>query len=303
MFIYLSKAQWEYFLHGSGEWRMGVLRLIGIEATLNSPNSLACTIVLTLPFLIFLWNIRKEFTATWPPFYKTWFPRFLFFYALLAISSIGLTNSRSGMLGFLFFLFLFGLLRGGVKNKFIYLIFILFFLAFLWEVMPEDIQGRFMTIWNPELGPKNAQTSAEGRIEGLLDGIALFKLFPFSGVGIGNFIENRVYLLNGPPLQAHNLAGQILGETGLLGTFSFLVFLFAAFIGCSKIKTKYREPIFIYTLFNQFSFACRDGLLLLLFFGLPGHNLLRFNWYLFAIFVSIAISLFSNLRDVSQVSQ
>ncbi len=155
--------------------------------------------------------------------------------------------------------------------------------------MPDDIQGRFITIWSPETGPANAQESAQGRIDGLLDGVALFQLFPLTGVGIGNFIANRVNLLNGPPLQAHNLLGQILGETGMIGMIGFSVVVIAAFVGCTQIRFKNSDQGSIFYVFDQLSLACRDALLLLLVLGLFGHNLLRFNWYLITIIVEIAI--------------
>jgi len=51
MELYLAKALWEYFVHGRHEYTMDVTRLIGIENTYGGPNALACSIVLSLPFL------------------------------------------------------------------------------------------------------------------------------------------------------------------------------------------------------------------------------------------------------------
>ena len=103
MAAYLTKSQWEFFVHGQHRYDMGVYRLIGIESTFGGPNSLAMSIVVSLPMLVFLWVSRKKITSDWPQLWKRLFTPFLLLYFMLATSSIVLTNSRSGMLGIVFF--------------------------------------------------------------------------------------------------------------------------------------------------------------------------------------------------------
>ena len=43
MAVYLAKSQWEFFVYGAGQYRMGVWRLTGIEDTLGDPNALVVT--------------------------------------------------------------------------------------------------------------------------------------------------------------------------------------------------------------------------------------------------------------------
>ena len=291
MAVYLAKSQWEFFIHGQHRYDMGVYRLIGIESTFGGPNALAMSIVVSLPMLLFLWSIRKEFSSNWPKLWSKWFSRLLVFYSLLAVSSIILTNSRSGMVSFVLFVLLATFRGRGIGRKLGYILLGVLLLASLWFVLPEEKKGRFQTIWDPESGPKSAQISAEGRVEGFKAGMAMFDRFPLSGVGIGNFIAYRVLHVDGVPLNAHNLAGQVLGETGIVGGGAFLLMIIITVVNCFKIralaKRNRSEPKLL--ALSGFGLACRDALILLAFEGLFGHNMTRFNWLWLAAFSSLAL--------------
>ena len=60
MAAFLAKAQWEYFFHQAGGFAMGVSRLRGINHTTGHPNAVAAITVLSLPFLWFLWRVRRR---------------------------------------------------------------------------------------------------------------------------------------------------------------------------------------------------------------------------------------------------
>jgi len=291
MAVYLGKSQWEFFVHGAHRSTQGVTRLCGIESTFGGPNSLAMSVVISLPVLIFLWSIRKEFSCRWPKLWSKWFPRFLVFYSLLAVSSIILTNSRSGMVSFILFVLLATFRGRGIGRKLGYILFGVLLLATLWLVIPEEHKGRFITIWDPESGPKIAEKSAEGRREGFKAGMEMFDRFPLTGVGIGNFIEYRVAHVDGVSLNAHNLIGQVLGETGVVGGGAFLFMVAITIVNCFKIRgiaRRNRSDPKLAAL-SGLGLACRDALILLAFEGLFGHNLLRFNWLWLAAFSSLAL--------------
>ncbi len=285
MFIYLAKAQWEFFIHGQHRYDMGVIRMVGIENSFGGPNNLAMSIVVSLPFLLFLWTIRKEISQTWPLFWQKWFKRFLIIYAYFAVSSIILTNSRSGMLGFVLFILLVTFRGKGLLRKFSFVIGGILIVMTIWQFVPEENKNRVRTIWDKEAGPKSATHSADGRIEGFNAGIEMFSRFPITGVGIGNFIEYRVIYIDGVGLQAHNLIGQLLGETGLIGCSVFIFMVLIILINLSVVnKTikNYGDTELI--IFKNFSLAIRNSLLLLFFLGMFGHNLFRFNWLWLAVF-------------------
>lgn len=290
MLIYLAKAQWEFFLHGGGQYRMGVRRLVGIEMTFSNPNSLASSIVLSLPFLYFLWANRNRLTTSCTINQKKLFSIFLLSYAALALSSIALTNSRSGMLGFICFLILTVVYnQKNMAAKVKKMMWVGVCLLLIWMVMPTEQKSRFRTIWDQESGPVSATQSARGRIEGYLDGVEMFKRYPMTGVGIGNFASYRGSRLNSEALQSHNLYGQALGETGILGAGFFLLMVLVAFKRCNKtIKRSKMQSDDLLDILSDFSIACKSTLILLFIAGLTGHNLMRFNWLWMAAFSSVA---------------
>lgn len=283
--VYLGKSEYEYFLHGAGEYTMGVRRLAGIESTYGGPNAVAASAVLSLPILSFLWRIRREFTETWPRTWRVWFPRCLVLYFLLATSAIILTNSRSGMLGFVVFMFLAAITGKKLRGKLVGLATAALILAVTWVAMPEESKNRLRTVWDPSRGPANAQASAAGRIEGMKAGIAMFQRFPMTGVGIDNFIPYRITEVDGVALNAHSLIGEILGETGLLGTGAFFLLLAALYANCRRTAALAKQrPIATLQTLSRLTDACWQAAMLLLFFGLFSHNLSRFNWLWLAAF-------------------
>jgi len=290
MAVYLAKSQWEFFMYGANRYTQGVTRLVGIENTLSGPNSLAMSIVVSLPMLLFLWSNRKEFSSGWPSFWRRWYPRFLAFYAVLAVSSMIMTNSRSGMVSFILFVVLVTLRGRGIGRKLGYIFLGALILTMLWFVLPEEKKNRFMTIYNPEAGPEIAQRSAMGRIEGYKAGMTMFERFPFTGVGIGNFNEYRFEHVDGIRLEAHNLVGQLLGETGIVGGVAFILMVIVTLLNCRKVRVPGRgQSNATIKALSSLGPACRDAVILLAFEGLFGHNLLRFNWLWLAAFSSLAL--------------
>jgi O-antigen ligase len=137
----------------------------------------------------------------------------------------------------------------------------------------------------------------------------MFSRYPITGVGPGNFIPYRVANLDGVKLEAHNLAGQVLGETGFLGAAAFAFMVAIALVNCQRARRLAgagldQESDILF----GFASACRDTLLLLLFEGLFDHNMTRYNWLWVAAFVSAALrfaaaqneaTLFSAARETS----
>ncbi|MDP2106683.1 MAG: O-antigen ligase family protein, partial [Desulfobulbaceae bacterium] len=262
------------------------IRMVGIESSYGGPNSLAMSIVVSLPFALFLWRHRAGFVVSWPEKWAKRYFNLLKVYGLLALCSIVMTNSRSGMVSFLFFLLLLLVSTKGFLKKMGFVIGGIILLGMVWFFMPVENQERMRTIWAPEEGPQNAQVSADGRVEGFKAGMEMFEKYPFAGAGLGNFVDYRVNHLDGIPLQAHNLAGQLLGEMGLLGAIPFLLMVIATFASCSSIKriakARMKDPEF----WVDFATACRDSVLLLFFTGIFGHNMLRYNWLWAAAFTA-----------------
>jgi len=290
MSAYLAKSQWEFFVHGQHRYDQGVVRMIGIEPTFGGPNSLAMSIVVSLPMLLFLFEIRKQLTARWTKFWQMAFRGVLAGYALLASTSIVLTNSRSGMVSFIVFVALVVLRGKGRRRKLTAAGTAAALLLLIWVLMPVDTQGRFESIWNPEASSRFAAASAQGRIAGARAGLNMFLQHTLSGVGIGNFVEYRVNQLDRVPLQAHNLLGQVLGETGLLGGAAFLLLVGVTLRNCFRIRKAtdgLDDPTA--TVLGRFAVAVQISVILLLFEGLFSHNAYRFNWLWLAAFAVLAV--------------
>lgn len=289
MCVYLGKSQWEFFVNGQHRYDMGVVRMVGIENTFGGPNDLAMSVVASLPFALLLWKYKTEITTTWPLVWQTRCRRGLMLYGFLAVSTIVLTNSRSGLVGFLLYVAILMFSGKGVGRKIKYIVIGILVLSLLWLIVPEENKGRIRTIWDPEDGPANAQESAEGRVLGFKAGVEMFNRYPMTGVGAGNFVVYRVQNLDGIPLQAHNLEGQVLGEMGLLGAGVFLMMVGATFSNCWHInRLSKNQNNAVALLFRDFARACSVSLLLLIFLGTFGHNLYRFNWLWIAAFGVLA---------------
>jgi O-antigen ligase len=270
MTLYMLHSSYEFFC-GRYVSRMGISRMVGMESTNGDPNAFAMTIVLSLIFVPACWRCfpgrpaRAGLTA----------------YLVLSIYCISMTGSRAAFVGLLIFV-LFAVWRSAWRGRL--LAFLVPTAPLLFLALPPELQNRFETIVNPEVGPKNAQTSAEGRIEGFLIGMRLWQENPLFGVGPGAWMQ-----ASGRKLNAHNVYGQVAGETGAAGVLA-LGFLVGAYVlNVRRVRRMCPDvpgaaPDFL----RQVVGSIGLGLLLLLFGGIFGHNLLRSQWVLYAAFLIIA---------------
>jgi len=224
MFVYVGKSSWEFFVHGRYEYRMGIKRMLGIDVTYGNPNAFAASIVYSLPLLWAM--IRCKFQ-------NIWLQRGLWSYGVLSIVAIVFTGSRSGMVtALLFFL----IVLASSKQKLLATTCIFLVLFISWQFMPEDLHTRFLSTFYDDVGPQNAQMSAEGRLEGFLHGMEIFMANPFVGVGPGNYPLSWDIRMN-----AHNFYGQLLGELGLLGGLGFGILLILMIIQNRSIIRSFKS--------------------------------------------------------------
>lgn len=292
MAIYLGKAQWEYFVYGHHQFTMGVPRLLGVDATFGGPNSVASSTVVSLPFLQFLWWHRHDITLSWPVFVRRCFPGFLIVYLILAVTSIILTNSRSGAVGFTVFVVLFGKLQPRFHKKIKRSIVTVLLLGVVWTLMPEVTKGRLTTLWNPEAGPKSAQGSVEGRKESFLAGLAMFSQHPVIGVGLGNTALYRSRFIDGQPVSPHNLYGEVLGETGTIGVAAFVFLIASLFANIRATRALAEHCVHpTTTMLSDVATSCGYVIVLLLVSGMAGAGMVRFQWLWLAAFALIGRNL------------
>lgn len=288
MAIYLAKSLQGFVVYG-GSSAVGITRLVGIERTFGDPNYLAESIVVSLPMSLFLYRTREQFTHTWPAVWRRWFVLGIGGYLILALISLVMTNSRAGMAAFVLFVGMVALRGKNMSQKIIRISLAFVLLLAIWFVMPTQYQDRLWTLWDPDSGPAYAKESAEGRSAGFHAGLEAFRRFPLTGVGPGSLMVYRVAHIDGVALATHSLPGQLLGGTGLVGTFAFLLLIGATFLNCRRIGVQTRgsdHPTL--AILAEFAFAVRTSLLLLLFEGLALHNVYRFNYLWYAAFALLA---------------
>lgn len=283
MSLYVGKSAWEFFVNGRMWFRMGIVRMMGIDITYSDPNYFAGSIVYSLPFL---WAMIKA------GFEERWLKLVLWGYGVLSLVCIIYTGSRSGMVTALLFFILVWL---GSAHKMKGLILLPVLLVFMWTTMPESYKIRFETIFveglAEESGQKGADNSAEGRIAGLKTGFSTFLSKPLFGIGPGNF----KYAWSGGTGEvtggsAHNMYGQVLGELGGVGFCSFFLLVGLIFATHRRIRKTIDWLLEVYgetlslaqtqTLKHMHLIATGSiqMLILLLFNGNFGHNLYRFNY-------------------------
>lgn len=271
MALYMTHSLREY-VAGRHVYRMGIVRMIGVDAFQCDPNSFGASVLYALPFV----------AAFWRPGASLRVRQLLIGYTALSVLCIGLTGSRSAFVG----LVLWGLLVAvRSRGRLALILGALVVAPVLWSLLPGDLQNRFGTIVDPTKGPANARTSAQGRIQGLFTGLRLWYENPATGVGPGAWRP-----ATGSDIESHNLYGQLVGETGTLGAVTFLAVLAAFWRDLRWVRRAYAarpywRPDFLLTLSESIGVT----VLLLLFEGNFSHNLYRNTWVWYAAFLTVAV--------------
>ncbi len=270
--IYMTHSLRE-FQNGRHEFRMGIIRMIGVDENAQDPNTFAASILYSLGFTLAFWSEE----------YRLKLRLFLTYYTGLAVLCIILTGSRSGLIGIICFLLL--CFRRLLRKK-ILLLLVLLSIPLVWISMPQQLQNRFWTLIDPSVGPANAQESVEGRARGFYDGIRLWESSPLLGIGPGAH-----GLATGEGLQAHNLYGQVLGETGTLGALALFGIVACFLANALEIRGLRRnDPTNLGGFPANLSSSVMFTLVLLLIKGNSDHNLYRYTWLWNGAFQAIAVS-------------
>jgi hypothetical protein len=269
--LYMGHSILEFY-NGRCEWRMGIRRMVGVDITYHDSNAFASTLLLSLPMTLPFWREAKTFKQRLPP--------------LVHCSLVGLcvmlTGSRTGFLGLLLFV-LFCLMLSRYRVRMLLLMAPCLMVGVL--LLPGELQNRFLTIIDPSVGPANARDSAEGRMVGLSHGWRLFSSNPLFGAGPGAFP-----MASGIGFNPHNVYGQIIGELGLAGITTFGAILLCFLFNCRETARLYREhPEWSRDLPFDVSRAVGLDVLMMLFTGMAGHNLYRYNWLWYAAFGAAAL--------------
>jgi O-antigen ligase len=276
--LYMSHSLLE-FMNGKYQWRMGTRRMIGVDATFSDPNAFASTLLYTLPITLPFWSERPRRI-----------PRFVLVgYSLGVAGCILLTGSRAGFLGLGLFCAIVLLMNSKRKGQTVLLGCVGGVIAFavLSVVLPEDLQNRYLTLVDSSRGPKNAQVSAGGRMDGFLAGVDAWQRSPVLGWGPGAFP-----FATGREGHAHNVYGQVLSEMGTMGAIAFLALVYCFIANWRESRRRIQQSAWQANTPQLAAAVSRSigiTVILLLVMGWAGHNLYRYNWQWFAAFQAIAL--------------
>ncbi|MEI8371251.1 MAG: O-antigen ligase family protein [Planctomycetota bacterium] len=259
------------YLCGRGESRMGIWRMNGVDN--SDPNSFAGSVNYGIPMLLpALALVRKK-----------WHYLALAVAVALACLCVLLTGSRTG---FACIVLLAG--SAALLSRYRWRLTLLVFLGapLIWFSLSVSLQNRYMTLIDPSVGPRNAQASAEDRQIFFWQAVDIWKNNPIFGIGPGCF-----RIANETGMQPHNLYAQTMSELGTFGVISLVTMILCYLMNYFEARRVYlaippsHDAVFCYRVIVATAIA----LLQLLFFGLGGHNLYRYNWIWYAAFAALAL--------------
>jgi O-antigen ligase len=256
--------------------------------TFGNANNTAEQLVLVLPFVFALMMTERKL--------KTRLVLVAFVAADLAL--LVHTGSRGGILE-LIALLIFYAFQSKRSFAVVSVVGVLLFASFF--ALPSAYKERYATLPSVFEDPKSADNSAYGRLVGWYVAWEIFKDRPFSGVGAGNFPRafERVYSYKGAHgwFEPHNLPGQVLGELGLLGAFTFGAYVFVFFREGSKANRQYAESSHLPELLPWVVRGSRVAVLTLFVVGISDHPMYFVNWYMAGAFVVVVKQLLINEKE------
>lgn len=182
-------------------------RLSGAPADIINPNELGFVIVTVIPFLHYFLMPRGFMVKA-------------MYFALLALLlyALILTMSRGAFLALIvvaWFVF------KESKRKVFLVVFGIIAVMAAMAVMNDNQRERYLSLFSSET---KQSSSAEGRVTGIINEFKLGLSRPVFGFGLGTTAEAK-FNTWGHSKASHNMYGEILIETGLVGLFFFLRFI------------------------------------------------------------------------------
>ena len=256
-------ADWAYH-QGLRQFEMGIDRAEGLTSSGGDPNTLANTMILTMPLM---WMMM------WKPNGK-WTRLFAAICFAAGLYTVIITGSRTAFMGFLLMMVLL-VFRRKANIKFLPLL--VLSLPLLWIVIPQEYKTRYESVKT-----RDEDQSYTDRLLSWQGGMRMFLHNPLTGVGPENYTDanGELYWPETPKvyLNAHSLYFKLLGELGSLGVVTFVGYLLMLMALNRRLTKRFREE-HADALLQNFPGYCNLILYLLLFTGYSGHNLYRPTWF------------------------
>jgi probable O-glycosylation ligase (exosortase A-associated) len=259
-----GSALWNYS-HGIWQVRMHIERAIGITSSAGDPNTMAATLLFSIPLSVAL---MTRSNPIWMRFIG------LGSSAMCVVTIID-TGSRGAAMGIVFLVLL--LLARRPQNL-IFLPVLLCLAPVVWMVIPQQYKARYETVDHLK-----SDASYQNRLLSWEGGVKMFESNPLTGIGAGDYTSaNGVEFWPGDGqkryLNAHSLYFKVLGELGLLGIVTFGGYLICVFRLNIRLgrELEHRDVSkFLKVLPGTFTIM----LLQMLFAGYASHDLYRSTWF------------------------
>ena len=275
------------YLQGNAFYSAGAYRIRPVGTTFTNANDYGTMIVCALPLLVPLVTLCKRY----------WHYLFVLGYILLALRSVLLTGSR-GSLVMLATLAILPVLFSRHRFKLIPIICIAFQVG--WFAMTDEMQNRYRTLWDSSIS-EEANKNLQGRADGFYGGWTNWSNYPIFGVGPG---QHGPAL--GQNLRSHNLIGEVVGEMGTVGAFTFLFMLSCFGLNHYNIWKNYKylqeknlgkEGLYCW----RVSLAIVYAVIMLQLQGLSLHTAYWYHWLWFGAFQALAVQIMQEkVNDATQ---
>lgn len=279
-FVYQLHS-WADFIHGgSYVYQQGFKRIVGVWSGggFGAPNAFGLLGVFSVPFSVYLLKTDKGRYTRWMAI------------SLLAISlaSIIFSGTRGALLTLL------ALVGIYYRHKIMHpkrLLAIGIVIAIAVVAMPQELMHRYfdqIIVKNADIDSRTdeiAADSAAARIDGLVDGWKLFLMRPILGFGPGTSSAARLKVheirdSNGDLMYhaLHNLYGELISETGLIGSSIFISLILIYFVQLRKIIAQNGESERAHIMHGQAELLVYL-MLSMLIYGMVSHTLYRYTWF------------------------
>lgn len=255
----------EYYYRGEH-----LARAEGITSAGGNPNELGLTLVSGLPLVTLLalsGTARDRLVAL--------------AVAVMSVWAVVITGSRSSFFTMIALLAVFIFSK---RKRLLFLPLAAGLLLVIWTVTPPEYKQRYISVEN-----RDQDESYLNRKLAWQAGWAMWKDYPLTGVGAGNFpdADGAKYWPNADPtrriwLNAHSLYLQLLAELGLFGVMAFGYFIFELHRLNRRLSEKFARLEDTPKWLRFFPTACSLCLFVLLLDGYSSHDLYRSTWYMLA---------------------
>jgi O-antigen ligase len=202
-----------------------------ISGLMGNPNDLAMNMVTFMPVAAIIAVSREQSVA-----------RRLVAAVIVALmlATIVFTRSRAGVIGLVVMLGALVLLGGKVRRGFgaIAVASILAATPFL----PASFWVRMQSMFDEKQDKQEFSGSSEARRIVMLEGIATFGEYPFTGVGAGQFKNYNPAGRKERWRETHNALIQVAAETGVLGLLAFSFLILRAALAAAATRRMLRRP-------------------------------------------------------------